>query len=115
MKRIRSLPGLIAVLALIGLIFAPAAPAFGVSAVTMQSVVSRPGDMACCPDGKSFAPECSKACPFAVACAAVTVSIQTSDANASFVRPLAGKDVFAGNAIVLSSLVRAPPPRPPQN
>ena len=113
MKRFRSLSGMLAILALIGLIIAPAAPGFVISAAAMQSGVSMPEDMACCPDER-LAPECSKACPFAVVCAALFASIQTPDTEASFVRSASEIDAYPNLDSVLSSLVRGPPPRPPQ-
>lgn len=114
MKRFRSVPGMFAILAFIGLIFAPVAPALAVSAAAMQSAVSMPNDMTCCPDENGFAPECSTACPFALACAALFVSIHNPEVDASFIRFASETEIFVNRDTVLSSLVRGPPPRPPQ-
>lgn len=105
---------LFAILAMIGLIFAPVAPSVASSAMAMPMTAEMPDGMPCCPDDQPAIPDCAKDCPFAVVCTAVFVSVATHESS-----PLASRMLFRdrfrtpGDAI-LSSLIGDPPPRPPK-
>ncbi len=114
MNLVASLIRQIAILALIGLAFAPLAPSVASSAMAMPMTAEMPDGMPCCPGDQPAIPDCAKDCPFAVVCTAVFVSATTHGSS-----PLAPRMLFRdrfptpGDA-VLSSLIGDPPPRPPK-
>jgi len=114
MKRMSPSGWLFAILALIGLAFAPAAPSLASSAMAMNMAVAMPDGMACCPDDHPVIPDCAKDCPFAVVCTAVFVSAPVSECHPLGLR-ISLKDCFpAYGDTELSSLIGDPPPRPPK-
>lgn len=114
MKRKSCLAQLLAILALIGLVFAPIAPSLASSAMAMPMTSEMPDGMSCCPDDLPAIPDCSKDCPFAVVCTAAFVSAPTSDCRPLTLRPLLQDSFPARGDAVLSSLIGEPPPRPPR-
>ena len=114
MKRMSAVSGLFVILALVGLVFAPAAPSLASSAMAMNMAVEMSGDMECCPDDQPAIPDCAKDCPFAVVCTAVFVSAPVSESLPLGLR-ISLKDRFppCGDTEI-SSLVGDPPPRPPK-
>ena len=83
MNLVASLIRQIAILAVIGLVFAPVAPSVASSVMAMPMMAEMPDGMPCCPDDQPAIPDCAKDCPFAVVCTAVFVSATTHESSFS--------------------------------
>lgn len=105
---------LLAVLALIGLVFAPVAPFVASSAMAMPMTAEMPDGMPCCPDDQPAIPDCAKDCPFAVVCTTVFVSAPTPEHHPLALRILMRDRFAARGDVVLASVIGDPPPRPPR-
>lgn len=105
---------LFAILAIIGLVFAPVAPSVASSAMAMQMTAEMPDGMPCCPDDRPAIPDCAKDCPFAVVCTAVFVSAPTPEHHSLALRILMRDRFTARGDVVPASLMGEPPPRPPR-
>lgn len=103
---------LFAILAMIGLVFAPVAPTVASSAMPMTAEM--PDGMPCCPEDQPTIPDCAKDCPFAVVCTAVFVSASTPEHSSLAPRILMRDRFTARGDVVLASLIGEPPPRPPR-
>jgi hypothetical protein len=67
---------------------------------TLQSSnITIPGDMACCPEAKSSAPDCQKTCPSVAFCSTALVQL-CSIASYVLPLPIPGKQPLAGHQII---------------
>lgn len=105
---------LLAILAMIGLFFAPVAPSVASSAMAMPMTAEMPDGMPCCPEDQPAIPDCAKDCPFAVVCTAVFVSASTPEHHPLALRILMRDRFAARGDVVPASLIGEPPPRPPR-
>lgn len=119
MKPCRTLRALLLGLAIVGLVLWPiAGPALamtgGASADLMQqSAAAMPGDMPCCPDTSTPAPDCAKHCPLLAMCLASVLPYLAVPAGLSTPR-FSARVTFPDRSSNLDSLAQAPPPRPPK-
>jgi len=114
MLRSSFLVRLFAILAMIGLVFAPVAPSVASSAMAMPMTAEMTDGMPCCPDDQPAIPDCAKDCPFAVVCTAVFVSAATPEHHPLALRILMRDRFTSRGDVVLASLIGEPPPRPPR-
>lgn len=105
---------LLAILAMLGLFFAPVAPSVASSAMAMPMTAEMPDGMPCCPEDQPAIPDCAKDCPFAMVCSAVFVSASTPEHHSLALRSLMRDRFAARGDVVPASLIGKPPPRPPR-
>jgi hypothetical protein len=111
---------LLAVLAVLGLLIAPFAPAAATGRddsstghhveLASEAAAAMPSDMPCCPD-KAPAPDCAKACPLMATCMAN--NLQTTPGTCLDLPPGLGSVMLPGSDSDFAGLRHGPPPRPP--
>jgi hypothetical protein len=109
----------LALLALVGLVFAPlTTPAMAGGAGSMAAMSADNGEamaeMPCCPPEKPVMPDCQKACPLAALCVAKCFSGLVA-ASAVPNRLGVALAMIAGDEAAPDTLAHGPPPRPPQS
>jgi hypothetical protein len=103
----------LAILAVVGILLAPAAATAAAGASDQSAMTSMAGDMPCCPDEKPATPDCSKTCPVMAACMAKYLR-DTAMAGADIESPTLIAVLMPSNDAPGTSLLQEPLPKPPQ-
>ena len=112
MKRLLTIRGLLASLALLGLMLAPLArPVMATHADMAAHAAMDMGDMPCCPDGAAKQ-DCAKDCPLMALCM-VKVFQSAPHATAPVILTVSARIGLLANDANLHGFAQAPLPRPP--
>lgn len=105
---------LLVILALVGVVMAPFAPAMAAPIMAAKSMTAMSHDMPCCPDEPAVKMDCTTACPFVARCVAGLGGIVLPQTSAIKPASLVDLAFSPGESFALSSLAGEPPSRPPK-
>ncbi|SEB91431.1 hypothetical protein SAMN05444161_0133 [Rhizobiales bacterium GAS191] len=112
MKLSATLRRSLAIIVMVGLLFAPFTSPAAMASMPADQGMSIGSDMPCCPDPQL--PECNKSCPLMTLCAAKCFPNGPSLTTSLVLRPWVSAQLAVANDAERDGLPTRPPPRPPK-